>query len=57
MILFTVFLGLRKGKALEKDKMEKIENGKTYFEDLELILYRCRQLKHPRATLVSQGAF
>ena len=33
-----MFLDLRKGKALEKDKMEKIENGKTYLEDLELIL-------------------
>ena len=53
-----MFLGLRKGKALEKmTKWKKIENGKTYLEDLELILYRCRHLKHPKVTLASQGAF
>ena len=53
-----MFLGLRKGKALEKRQNgKKIENGKTYFGDLELILYRCRQLKHPEVTLVYQGAF
>ena len=51
-----MFLDLRKGKALEKRQNGKIENGKTYLEDLELILYRCRHLKHPEATLVSQGA-
>ena len=37
--------------------MEKIENGKTYLEDLELILTAAAKMKHPRATLVSQGAF
>ena len=57
IILFTVFeLTKRKGFG-KNDKMEKIENGKTYFEDLELILYRCRHLWYPRATLVPQGAF
>ena len=56
-IVYSVF-GLTKRKGFgKKTKWKKIENGKTYFEDLELILYRCRHLKHPRATLVTQGAF
>ena len=37
--------------------MEKIENGKTYFEDLELNFTAAANLKHPEVTLVSQGAF
>ena len=41
---------------MEKRENGKIENCQIYFEDLELILYRCRQLKHPKVTLVHQGA-
>ena len=37
--------------------MEKIENGKTYFEDLELNFTAAANLKHPEVTLVSQGDF
>ena len=56
-IIYSVF-GLTKRKGFgKKGKMEKIENGKTYLEDLELILTAAAKMKHPRATLVAQGAF
>ena len=57
LFVYSVFWACGKKRLWKKTKWKNIENGKTYLEDLELNPTAATNLKHPRATLVSQGAF